>query len=741
LSRCLPAGTSLNTSTGTVSGTPTTLATYSGVTIRVVDSNPLGAVTVDLTGLSFVVSAQLAITGTPSATGTAGAPYSFTPGTTGGQGTNTFALTGTLPAGLTFSVIDGSITGTPTTVQTASGLSITATDADGRTATLTTFSIAVSASGGALAFSVAPTITGGVGGAIYGGNTLWCGNGTVTGGTPPYVYTKQWKRSGSSITGAIYSGWTTLPADVGIALQCVVLVTDALGATATSTVTAASAVLIPGLTKTNVTGAGAPAADFHIHAHSDTASVDGNGRVTSITNQGAASVTVAGGSTDGALGGPFKQLDAYGQYEYDFRGSEYLDVQGAFTSNSRAGAFVAVMHCRETGGRIISVGSKAGGTAVNGSSVMSTGKRTNFPLMVQTGGNLSSETNTNWNKFWLGSNKVAIGVRCGSGASAVPAGANTHFVNGNNCNIPRTSTALSALGFEVGRNSFTPGTVGTYTRMKIKELIGWITAPTVAQIQAVVDAMVLKHGIETIVGIHMSDGDSKTAQTGHSMDGNTPMSWLFSQPDQGCLLRQDYVHSNNAVGGDAWAQIQSRLDTTYTNVGGFVASVYQQPIGGTSNQLRNVLSINGGANDWNGHDARPLKLAYLTDAIGKGWKCHVVVPQSIGPRNDIHKGNWIDDKAYTRGALLADLSATSGGANEGKVLINDVAAWPGINGADGVGHWFENYMTFVGEQPWYVDEVHEGQTIGTPATDGIGRLAIAYSDSANGLKAILLAAA
>ena len=143
----LPAGLSLNTATGAISGTPTGTGANSGITLRVVDSAGAPA-TVDLAGLSITVSAALTLTGAvPGAT--QNSAYSFTPTTGGGRGVKAYALTGAPPAGLSFSAATGAITGTPTAIGTTSGLNITVTDADGRTASLGGFSIAVSAASSA----------------------------------------------------------------------------------------------------------------------------------------------------------------------------------------------------------------------------------------------------------------------------------------------------------------------------------------------------------------------------------------------------------------------------------------------------------------------------------------------------------------------------------------------------------------------------------------------------------------
>lgn len=113
------------------------------ITCTVTASNGYGSAAA--TSNSVTPAAALSISGTPSATGTAGSSYSFTPTTAGGHAAYSYALTGTLPGGLSFNTSTGAITGTPTTEEVASGLNITVTDADGLTAALGVFSITVSA--------------------------------------------------------------------------------------------------------------------------------------------------------------------------------------------------------------------------------------------------------------------------------------------------------------------------------------------------------------------------------------------------------------------------------------------------------------------------------------------------------------------------------------------------------------------------------------------------------------------
>jgi hypothetical protein len=142
LTGTLPDGLVFSTSTGAITGTPTTVGTITGLSIAVTDAS--GSAT--LSGLSIVVTAApvaLALSGTPPV-GAIGSTYSFIPTVSGGSGTKAFSLSGVLPDGLSFSTSTGAITGTPTTAGTTSGLAITVSDTSG-SATLSGLSIVVSA--------------------------------------------------------------------------------------------------------------------------------------------------------------------------------------------------------------------------------------------------------------------------------------------------------------------------------------------------------------------------------------------------------------------------------------------------------------------------------------------------------------------------------------------------------------------------------------------------------------------
>jgi hypothetical protein len=125
----LPTGTTLN-STGVISGTPTTAATYN-FTVLVTDTNSLTASKT----LSIITSnpPPLSITTSSLSNGTVNASYSSTLAASGGNSPYTWALTdGSLPTGTTLGST-GAISGTPTTAATYS-FTITVNDSNSHTA-------------------------------------------------------------------------------------------------------------------------------------------------------------------------------------------------------------------------------------------------------------------------------------------------------------------------------------------------------------------------------------------------------------------------------------------------------------------------------------------------------------------------------------------------------------------------------------------------------------------------------
>lgn len=198
----LPAGITVNTTTGALGGTPTTVGVYA-VTTSATNATGTGPAAI----LTITVGDLPAITSPATAAATVGASFAFS--LTASNGATAFTVAG-LPGGLTASPL-GAITGVPSTSGTFN-VTVSATNSfgTGPAATLV-ITIAAAPSGGG----------GGGGGGGSGGmapsisrqpvaQTVLAG-GTVTFsvtavGAEPLTY--QWRKDGRGITGATASTLT-----------------------------------------------------------------------------------------------------------------------------------------------------------------------------------------------------------------------------------------------------------------------------------------------------------------------------------------------------------------------------------------------------------------------------------------------------------------------------------------------------------------------------------------------------
>jgi hypothetical protein len=222
----LPGGLTLNTSSGVISGTPTTAGTATGLTFTVTDSNNDTAVS---GSLSIVISPTLTVTTTsPLPLGAVGSAYTTTLAHSGGTGTYTWALSsGTLPTGLTLAPSTGIISGTPTAAGTATGLTFTVTDSNNDTALSASLSITINP---ILTVTTASPLHGGDVGATYT-TTLAAGGGSGT-------YTT-WALSAGTLPGGLTLNTSTgvisgTPTTAGTVTGLTFRVTDSFGATASS---------------------------------------------------------------------------------------------------------------------------------------------------------------------------------------------------------------------------------------------------------------------------------------------------------------------------------------------------------------------------------------------------------------------------------------------------------------------------------------------------------------------------
>ena len=188
----LPAGLTVNTSTGVISGTPTTAAT-STVTVSAINTGGTGTKAVTITIVPAVPNVPV-ISSSPTASGTVGTAFSYS--ITATNSPTSYSIGGALPAGLIFS--NSVISGTPTTAGTYTD-TIKATNVSGTGAQILTITILQN---NKPVITSAPTASGTVG-------TAFSYNITATNNPTSYVVTGVLP-AGLTLSGAIISGTPTV---------------------------------------------------------------------------------------------------------------------------------------------------------------------------------------------------------------------------------------------------------------------------------------------------------------------------------------------------------------------------------------------------------------------------------------------------------------------------------------------------------------------------------------------------
>jgi hypothetical protein len=301
----LPTGLSFSTTTGQISGTPTTLLGATNFTVTATDSTTPTAQTSSKTFSLTVAPPALTTTqAVPTTTLTAGtAATAFTPVTaSGGYGAIAYALSGgTLPTGLTFSTTTGQIGGTPTTLLATTTFTVTATDSTTPTAQTSSKTFSLTVAPPALTTTQAvptTTLTAGTAATAFTPVTASGGYGTITyalsGGTLPTGLTF------STTTGQIGGTPTTLLATTTFTVTA----TDSTTPTAqTSSKTFSLTVAAPALTTTQAVPTTTLTAGTAATAFTPVTASGGYGTITYALSGGTLPTGLTFSTTTGQIGG------------------------------------------------------------------------------------------------------------------------------------------------------------------------------------------------------------------------------------------------------------------------------------------------------------------------------------------------------------------------------------------------------------------------------------------------------
>ena len=131
VSPALPAGLTLNTSTGVISGTPTTLTAIANYTITATNTGGSTTASVSIT-VNDIAPSALTYFSNPATYAKDTAITDNTPSSSGGAVVS-YAVSPALPTGLTLNTSSGIISGTPTTLIAAADYTVIATNTGGST--------------------------------------------------------------------------------------------------------------------------------------------------------------------------------------------------------------------------------------------------------------------------------------------------------------------------------------------------------------------------------------------------------------------------------------------------------------------------------------------------------------------------------------------------------------------------------------------------------------------------------
>jgi hypothetical protein len=194
VSPAMPAGLSLNSSTGIITGASTNVAGTASYTVTATNSGGSTSASISIT-VNDAAPTGLTYTYTPARFTTGNAIITDSP-SSGGGAVVSYSVSPALPVGLNLNPGTGDITGTPTTITAQAIYTVTAANSGGSTSVGLSFTVV----------PPGPSITSQPADASKPIGSTATFSVAVTGSGP---FTYQWQKNDVNIPGATYSNYTT----------------------------------------------------------------------------------------------------------------------------------------------------------------------------------------------------------------------------------------------------------------------------------------------------------------------------------------------------------------------------------------------------------------------------------------------------------------------------------------------------------------------------------------------------
>lgn len=396
----------------------------------------------------------------------------------------------------------------------------------------------------------------------------------------------------------------------------------------------------------------APTARWHPQFSQTTTSA---GQVVTATDlQGHAGVS------EGAAGaGPQAMTDAQGRKFWRFSGAEFLNVAAELVSDARDMSVFMVARVPRVGikNNMFGLGARALSSHVNtNGTVLDVRSLNDQAGFIYAFGKSAATAAANSEWMIPGAQKQVIAVNSKSDGQRV-------FINERSADLNRAFNITGAVGAEIGRYPFSPGSAGNWGVFDLYEMAVYAPGMTDAQALSVSEAMMAAHEVAPIQHQLVLEGDSITQGT-DLVTEHFSCAAILTEPGSG-RIPAGWRVTNYGVSGNQVPDLVNRRDASdgWAN----------KPLPG-----QNVMAFEIGRNDWpTGGGGQTVEqhydnvVAYLnTPASGvlqKGWSARVMVniasATTLMPQITAHRAALRDPQ------FRIDTASDTGQAFAGKVSL------------------------------------------------------------------------